>query len=490
LSSTISTGSRTTTDIPYDSFNVVSIQSTARPGCIIELENVADSNGHWVKSDLFHIYQEGLIRNVKKKAKLDPAQQDATSSFANGASPNHVFNETYFLVLLEKHRLAATKRIVEKVHMWQVNIKSSLFSDEKNNIDEKNGAPASDKNRLSITSMRVCNQELPLPEGVHIVCAETAAADLAASAMFSINRVPYLFATACSDGIVRFWSVKELTDAPEGENSYEFHEWEMNASSPNSSGSSQVKIGPTPLDLSCSYNSRFAVAYKKTNEVVNAIQITDYSGSGSQTPNNPPASQTNTFADYCVKIYECESTGGSEWKLEECINLNSIVLPELDSGINFDYIFGGEKPIKPSRSMHSFKTIVFGNNSNNSGQSGGISQQTASPSSQLINSPSLTFMPTMSEQSSKFMQQQQQPYSEIPSTAAKMSIKRKFSSVNTPHAASPFNKLGAKKKAINLDWGSTENGSHILTIGLGNRIFVYSCVSRDLAKEKFGSSKM
>lgn len=58
ISNTYSSLSSISTDIPFDSFNVVSIQSTARPGCIIELEQIADSLGSWTKSDLFHVYQE------------------------------------------------------------------------------------------------------------------------------------------------------------------------------------------------------------------------------------------------------------------------------------------------------------------------------------------------------------------------------------------------------------------------------------------------
>jgi DmX-like protein len=55
-----------TTDIPYDNFNVISIQSTARPGCIIELDKLVDSNENWSKADLFHVYQEDLIKNLNK----------------------------------------------------------------------------------------------------------------------------------------------------------------------------------------------------------------------------------------------------------------------------------------------------------------------------------------------------------------------------------------------------------------------------------------
>ena len=76
-------------------------------------------------------------------------------------------------------------------------------------LGDLNAKVLAQKNRLSITSTRVCSQDLVLPENVHVVCADSAAADLSSSAMFTLNKVPYLFSTACSDGIIRFWSCKE-----------------------------------------------------------------------------------------------------------------------------------------------------------------------------------------------------------------------------------------------------------------------------------------
>jgi len=39
-----------------------------------------------------------------------------------------------------------------------------------------------------------------------ILSANSAAADLSSSSLFTLSQVPYLFSTACSDGIIRFWS--------------------------------------------------------------------------------------------------------------------------------------------------------------------------------------------------------------------------------------------------------------------------------------------
>lgn len=89
-----------TKEIPFDSFNVVSIQSTARPGCIIELEHLPDSDDSgWTKADLFHIYQEGfLVRSAASSTGPNHVFQPTESNEARFTQ----FNETFYLILLEK----------------------------------------------------------------------------------------------------------------------------------------------------------------------------------------------------------------------------------------------------------------------------------------------------------------------------------------------------------------------------------------------------
>lgn len=120
---TISSSSSTfsiTTDIPFDNFNVISIQSTARPGCIIELDKLVDSNENWSKADLFHVYQEDLIHNVKR----NPIVKSNDSKYQN---TTHQFNETYYLVLLEKNE-NENFELIEMVHMWKINVSSAPIS--------------------------------------------------------------------------------------------------------------------------------------------------------------------------------------------------------------------------------------------------------------------------------------------------------------------------------------------------------------------------
>lgn len=436
------------TDIGYDNFNVISIQSTARPGCIIELEKIADSDENWNKADLYHVYQEDLI---SKKSHQN--QKEANS--------NQQFNEVYFLVLLEKKKIdELTYR--EIVHMWKIIVTSSpIFEnnmasgvssdpivDEMINStkvfssfsNENLAGSMGQKNRLTITSTKVCRQELYLPSGVYVVSADSAAADLSSSSMFTSSQVPYLFSTACSDGIIRFWSCKDLksecafsfnSENDLNANQFSFFEWELNSTIADAKVinhtktntdtiESYVNINNFPLALSCSYNGRFAVAYKKEN-------------TGKQDPS------------FFVEIYECESTGGSGWKLEDILCLENIVLPKIKIGINFDYIYGSQKPIKPSRSSHSFKNILLNQYNHN------------------INTTNLNST--------------NDP--EIPSAATRRSIKKKYREKDLCHWVHTDDDLNSDFNPVKLDWASTENGSHILMVCLANQIFVYSCVKKE-----------
>jgi len=119
-----------TTDIPYDNFNVISIQSTARPGCIIELDKLVDSNENWSKADLFHVYQEDLIKNLNKTTTTTTttATAEGVGSKSNKyQNTTHQFNETYYLVLLEKSE-NENFELVELVHMWKINVSSAPVS--------------------------------------------------------------------------------------------------------------------------------------------------------------------------------------------------------------------------------------------------------------------------------------------------------------------------------------------------------------------------
>lgn len=47
------------------------------------------------------------------------------------------------------------------------------------------------------------------------------------------------------------------------------------------------------------------------------------------------------YVNLCVAVYECESTGGSEWLLEDTIHLRNIHLPRVrvDPNLDLSYLY-------------------------------------------------------------------------------------------------------------------------------------------------------
>ena len=75
-----------------------------------------------------------------------------------------------------------------------------------------------------------------------------------------------------------------------------------------------------PISVRCGYSGRVAVAYK-----MGSVRRSN--------KDDPP------FVNLCVAIYECESSGGAEWVLEDKIHLKNITIPEPRLNIDLRYIY-------------------------------------------------------------------------------------------------------------------------------------------------------
>uniref|UniRef100_A0ABI7YZH8 RAVE complex protein Rav1 C-terminal domain-containing protein n=1 Tax=Felis catus TaxID=9685 RepID=A0ABI7YZH8_FELCA len=367
-------------------FNIVSQQSTARPGCIIALDPITKLQGR--KTQLLHVFQEDFILNNLEKKSLG---KDRILSDA-GSSPNG-FSEKFYLIVIE-----CTQDNQSLLHMWNLHLKSIPVSlDEKvdtkiteavwqpeehySSSPEKILSPFSQKyqacranlqstSKLTLSSEMVYSQELNLPEGVEIISVKPSAGHLSSSSIYPVCSAPYLLATSCSDEKVRFWRCR-VTD---GESAtlkngkmdlvYIWEEWPLLIEDGLHSNSS-ITVPGRPVEVSCAHTNRLAVAYKQ------------------------PASNSRSSQDFLmhVSIFECESTGGSCWVLEQTIHLDELNTV-LDSGISID------------------SNLVAYN--------------------------------------------KQEVY---------FSSKESITS-NTKHL-------------VHLDWMSREDGSHILTVGIGSKLFMY-----------------
>ncbi|KAM4819521.1 dmX-like protein 1 isoform 5-T5 [Thomomys bottae] len=372
-------------------FNIVSQQSTARPGCIIALDPITELHGR--KTQLLHVFQEDFILNNLEKKSLgkDRIPSDTAGSSSNG------FSEKFYLVVIECTQDSRSLLRMWKLHLRSIPVSLDECTDTKiseviwqpeehySSSPERILSPFAQKfqacranlqstSKLSLCSEMVYSQELQLPEGVQIISVKPSAGHLSSSSIYPVCSAPYLLATLCSDEKVRFWRCRVTEGEPATSKSgpidltYIWEEWPLLIEDGLQSNSSITVLG-RPIEVSCAHTNRLAVAYKHL----------------------VPHSRSSEDVEMHVSIFECESTGGSCWVLEQTIHLDDLSTM-LDSGISID------------------SNLVTYN------------KQEA----YLFNKESIAS--------------------------------------NTKHL-------------VHLDWMSREDGSHILTVGIGSKLFMYGPLS-------------
>ncbi|NWR59129.1 DMXL1 protein, partial [Bucorvus abyssinicus] len=381
-------------------FNIISQQSTARPGCIIELDAITELHGR--KTQLLHVFQEDFILNNQEKEI--PVKRN---NLLNSGNKQNGFSEKFYLIVIE---YAQNQSLL---HMWHLHLKSIPVSvDEKidsntpetaTQMEELYSSPDPEKIQspftqkyqacranlqstswLTLTSKMVYSQELNLPEGVEIISVKPSAGHLSSSSIYPVCRAPYLLATSCSDGKVRFWRCRVTTESsassmPEcstrSDVTYIWEEWPLLIEDGLLS-SSAINVPGRPTEVSCAHTNRLAVAYKQLIS------------------KNSHLSQDFVMH---VSIFECESTGGSSWILEQTLHLDEIGTM-LDSDVSID------------------TSLVAYNQQDISLSHGG-------------------------------------------------------------------NIMSSAKHLVHLDWMSREDGSHILTVGIGSKLYMFGQLSGKIQEQ-------
>uniref|UniRef100_A0A672YKJ1 Dmx-like 2 n=1 Tax=Sphaeramia orbicularis TaxID=375764 RepID=A0A672YKJ1_9TELE len=348
-------------------FNIVSQQSTARPGCIIELDVITNQCG--ANTQLLHVFQEDFILGYKPQTKTEASTTPAP------------FSEKFFLVVIEKD---LNRNSV--LQMWHLHLKSvqlmvpsqTMQADSSPETSPVRPLPRSastanlqSASKLILSSKLVYSRRLDLPHGVEVTRATPSAGHLSSSSIYPVCLAPYLIVTTCSDSHIRFWRCAVEGEEGYGDNqqdgrTYRWEPWVlMNEEEDNNSA---VSVSGRPVAVSCSYIGRLAVAFKQ--------------------PTGRP-----DFSMH-VSIYECESTGGSEWVLEQTLLLDDFTRRS--------------SPLDPRVSIDS-NLFVY----------------------------------------SRYFHPNQTLWSLSPNI----------------------------KHYVHLDWLSKEDGSHILTVGVGSNILMYGRIS-------------
>ncbi|XP_052438398.1 dmX-like protein 2 isoform X2 [Carassius gibelio] len=323
-------------------FNIVSQQSTARPGCIIELDAITNQCGS--NTQLLHVFQEDFILGYKPHE--DFPDFNITSVPSGGEYQPPPFSEKFYLVVIEKDanqnsvlqmwhlHLRSVQAYVEEPindHVFQNKLTVPLsqnYGDSSPDITpgqiplprSSSSANLQSASKLILSSKLVYSQQLDLPPGVELIRATPSAGHLSSSSIYPVCLAPYLIVTTCSDGRVRFWHCRVDMDLsaphPEETRLYRWEYWRLLKEEEDNDSS--VSVAGRPIAVSCSYTGRLAVSFKQKSPDNEGGMLQDFS--------------------MLVSIYECESTGGSEWVLEQTIHLDDFSKPvkTLDPRVSVD----------------------------------------------------------------------------------------------------------------------------------------------------------
>uniref|UniRef100_A0A182NDD9 RAVE complex protein Rav1 C-terminal domain-containing protein n=1 Tax=Anopheles dirus TaxID=7168 RepID=A0A182NDD9_9DIPT len=492
--------------ILHDKIKIVSQQSTARPGCIIQLDAIDDATHDWQNTQFLHVFQEQLITGERTEpvdlfggsstAAVNPAAggsidvdglMNPTIGLMDGGmgamvdlQRNAQFEQPFYLVVLERTSNGTT------LHMWRIVIASqpaaademsssmmyvpdsNLVQDLDENPDnlqhrpsvvpddlskggaaghQRNTAPLDQASHVNISTTKVCTQELPLPDGVDVIHAAPAAGHLSSSSIYPACFAPYIIVTACSDSTVRFWKCKSTQRGSKGSSEeqsvphYEWCEWEMIRKDQEST----IDVNGQLLHISAAYSGRIACAYKY--------------GKSFTRPNKSSDPETR-FVNLSVAIYECESTGGSEWVLEDTIHLKNIHLPriQVDHNLDLSYLYDTRTLQKKQRLNQVLHTL---------------SHDDARSSPRSVNGDVTPEALTKPSQTGLLA---------VPSFSTLQSLRRSI----TEHGNTcPI----TQKHLVQLDWVSKEDGSHILTVAVGSKILLFTPVCSDLAQSNMKAMK-
>ncbi|CAH0724980.1 unnamed protein product, partial [Brenthis ino] len=447
----------------YDRIKIVSQQSTARPGAVIQLHAIADATHDWHNTQLLHVFQEQLITGERTSSDTESSDSGVDGSDVNTITEAGleaivdlrkaaVFNEPFYIVVLERTDGGST------VHMWRLTVSSqadpsddltnsmmyvpdsALVQEEegesrKNSVSMDADRPAAPTahSHLSISTKKVCECPLSLPDGVDVIHATPAAGHLSSASIYPACLAPYILATACSDSTLRFWKCN-VTKKDNDEFEYAWKEWEMM----NKDQESTIDIPGQPLHISAAYSGRIACAYKCGRSFT-----------------RPKATAGDArFVNLCVCVYECESTGGAEWLLEDTIPLRNVSLPRVglgaDTQIDLSYLHDTSFMQKKQRLTQVLQTLSSDESRNNRNGEGDTGK-----SAGLL---------------------------AVPSFSTLQSLRR---SIMENGNTCPL----TQKHLVQLDWVSKEDGSHILTVAVGSRVLLFTPVSSDLAQANLKAMK-
>ncbi|PAA63619.1 hypothetical protein BOX15_Mlig031963g1, partial [Macrostomum lignano] len=298
-----------------NSSEIVSLQSASKPGCVVELAEVADSRVPGGGGALIlHAFAEPLVTGNRSAAET-----------ASSATSTDAQTGNFYLAMLVGEPDGVTR-----LHVWRITLGKRTPAEQQLQRQQSVNAgspsepesPYADSSRrtllselsLTVCSAKVASAALALPPGVGITQAAVSAGHLSSASIYPACLSPYLLATVCTDNRIRFWSPWQQRGG-EATGSY-WREWRMLGDS-----ASAIEVPGQPLSVSCAYSGRIAVAYRSSTGSTSSLP-----GEEDEGIKIGNGCGTGRLLDIRVAIYEWESTGGTGWTMEDSIHLHKSIL--------------------------------------------------------------------------------------------------------------------------------------------------------------------
>ncbi|KAK5967217.1 hypothetical protein GCK32_000230 [Trichostrongylus colubriformis] len=266
-------------------FNVVSTQSTAKPGCVLKVGEVIGALQADTRVLMLHVFPERLLSSGFPK-HVDSPHTGKLPDQREGRT----FDDRHFVVIVESDGNC------EYFVMFSLAISSRKSGNElAENAWPHSPSQSAPHVEPLFTSEKVCKQRIPLPEDVHVISAAPAAGHLPSSSLYPACHAPYMMLTSCDDDKVRFWRCVESEQG--SGNEYKWEEWNMISDD----RSSDLELEGSILSVSAAHSCRIACAYDLKRECLQAQKVYEVK----------------------IGIFECESTGGVEWLREDTFAVSS-----------------------------------------------------------------------------------------------------------------------------------------------------------------------
>ena len=249
---------------------IVSDQSGPKPGSVLKLCRLKSSRNVLRNPLFFHVFSEHNIAEGCLPGEVDCTHDD-------------LYEDKFYLVALENTQppgSCGTRSASQggdrrtMIHMWRIEITTSNKDDESTSESPFSPYEPSlassftdfqENLKCGIRSRKVLTSYLDLPDGVYVTIATASANTLSAVSENRMCSMPFLISTACSDGVLRFWSCN-FRDCLEETSECSYVWVECGIRRPGNSVEkcdTPAGIDRVPISMDCANTGRIAVVLRR-----------------------------------------------------------------------------------------------------------------------------------------------------------------------------------------------------------------------------------